>query len=42
MTHIKIIMPTKNGKLVEWESCVIAHREKQKREWIRKRKKKMG
>lgn len=36
MTIVKITMPTKDGKLVEWEDCVIAYREKEKIRWGRK------
>lgn len=37
MTIVKITMPTKDGKLVEWEDCVQAYREKEKRKWMRKK-----
>lgn len=33
MTIVKITMPTQNGKLVEWEDCVQAYREKEKQRW---------
>lgn len=33
MTLVKITMPVKDGKLVDWEDCVIAYREKEKRNW---------
>ncbi|MGG3884335.1 hypothetical protein NDK47_17785 [Brevibacillus ruminantium] len=37
MKLVKITMPTtEDGKLVDWEECVIAHREKEKRKWQRK------
>lgn len=37
MTIVKITMPTKDGKLVDWEDCVIAYREKEKRRWRKRR-----
>lgn len=37
MTLVKITMPTNAaGKLIEWEDCVWAYREKEKRKWLRK------
>jgi len=36
MTNVKITMPTKDGKLVEWEDCVQAYREKEKIRWGKK------
>jgi len=39
MTLVKITMPTtSDGKLVEWEDCVRAYREKEKRKWMRKKR----
>lgn len=37
MTLVKITMPTKDGKLVDWEDCVISYREKEKRKWMSKK-----
>ncbi|WP_164685055.1 hypothetical protein [Brevibacillus reuszeri] len=40
MTLVKITMPTtQDGALVDWEDCVQAYREKEKRKWERKQKK---
>ena len=37
MTLVKITMPTTaDGKLIDWEDCVQAYREKEKRKWLRK------
>lgn len=37
MTLVKITMPTtSDGKLIDWEDCVQAYREKEKRKWQRK------
>lgn len=39
---IRIVMPTRGDKLVEWEDCVLAFREKQKREWEKKKAQQTG
>jgi hypothetical protein len=36
-TVIKITMPTKDDRLVEWEDCVRAFREKERIEWMLRR-----
>jgi hypothetical protein len=36
MAVVKITMPTKDDRLVEWEGCVIAYREKEKQRWLAK------
>jgi predicted RNA-binding Zn-ribbon protein involved in translation (DUF1610 family) len=36
MTVVKITMPTKDDRLVEWEDCVRAFREKEKHKWMQR------